>query len=423
MIEFLPKSAIFFELSWLLMAIAVSAVGYFQHRKLRLIDPSHNYSESLVVLLILLITVSVVFGMSSLSHGVFLTAWASLGLVLHLLYRQTPVATPQIRATTRHSVIFIWLACLLIIGYTSTQVHYDYFHGTYPSIDLAIHGQSPSKWLSDFDPTYWPVLVQTTLPVLDAVEIYYTDGILTNSLPLLFAVLLTASTLIRLDAPPVTQLAITFILGVYILDFAFSPRSHILIGLACSLMVLAKKPLSLTFATAAAALILAKRDGIIILSILLLCFSLCHLVTTYKHKLNTTKILIGATACTALITLALPLTDKWIIIGGLSLNDAALSILSPSTLAVFIKKEILIAISLVALALFTVKLDKHLLRQPLPLLIVVSICIYVCLSALMLQGLDRYNQGTIERKLSYMLLPAAAIFFASRIEAYKRAIT
>jgi hypothetical protein len=424
MIEFLPKSAVFLEPIWLLVIIPILIAGHFQNAVLRFTESRHNYQESLVLLVMQLTIITVVFGMSLIIHGMFLITWIFLGYLYISNKSKTTFVKQSVRNTTNYSIYSIGLVVLLASLLTSTQIHYDYFHGTIPSIDLAIHAQSPSEWLSRFDPTYWPILTQTILPVLDATEIYYTRGGLTNILPFIFLALLVGTTLSYIDARPIPQMLITIICLIYLLDFAQTPRPHVLIGFSLSLLILSKKKFDITFITGIIALILSKRDSIPILSILSIIVLIFYLknyffnliITSTKEKL----VVIGSLIIGFIILLII--SDR-ILINDLSLIDAAIKALGPSMLKILTKTEVLITLSISGAVILTLVFDKKLQKSLFPLLVILSICIYIVFSAFLLQGLNQYNEGTIIRKLTYMLLPPLAVFFVTRFEEYNRDIS
>jgi len=421
MINFQPKAAIFGEPIWLLLSFVVCVIGWIQYSILREYDSTHSYPESLTLLLVQMTAVTTIMGVSPVAHGAVLALWALLGFASLLRKKQGIINLRRYGCTVNYSVVAILVLSVFCIAFTSSQVHYDYFHGAVPSIDLAVHGKSPSEWLSKFDATYWPILTQTLLPTYDALEIYYTGGVLTNSLSLVFLVFLIISILIRLETDSMTQLIITVMCGIYILDFSVTPRSHVLVGFSCALLLLSAKPKWLAITIAIAILILAKRDGTFILMISTSLVFIHYQLKLLIHNSSKAKQVSFLLVYTVLLTLFIYLSGNWVVIKGLTVVEVTGIIINTDSFGVVMRREIIITLLMLCAVIYTLAQDIKGKENPIPAFIVIAVCIHVVLSALLLENLSQYNEGTITRKLKYMLIPAAAIFFASRIRLVKNA--
>ena len=423
MIDFQEKAAVFFDPTWLLIFLAVCISGWIQFSIVREYDSNHSYPESLALLLVQMTVATTFLGMSPVVHGAVMSLWIVLGLT-YFLWRKQPTTRIQTHyGTVSYSIVIIFVLGVCCISFTSTQVHYDYFHGTVASIDLAIHGNSPSKWLSRFDATYWPIITQTLLPTFDAFEIYYANGVLTNTLSFLFLIFLAMAVLTRLNADIVTQIIITALLAIYIYNFALTPRSHIFVGLAYALLLLCKNKQWIAAVTAISIGIFAKRDGIIILSILTSLLFIYYQSKFFIRNSGKTKQFILFFVYATLFLLFSYLSSKWVVIRGLTLAEISSLALNTKGFSLVLKIEIIISLLLLFAVLYSFAQSIKEKESPIPEMIVLSVCTHTIISGWVLESLGQYNEGTVTRKLAYMLIPVAVIFFASKVRVIQNADT
>jgi hypothetical protein len=287
------------------------------------------------------------------------------------------------------------------------HVHYDYFHGSLPAVDLAVHGRSPSAWLSQFDPSPWFLVVQSTLPVLDAIGAVLT-GHLTTALPLLYCWLAVA---LFIDATPgwFAKTLAGALAAVFLVDFHFAPRPHVLVGLFTALVVLGlgRGATAFELAIYVLSLALAKRDGLVLSLPLALSLAAIAAWNWLGRRAGIALAGVGL-AATAVIL------NSWPAIRGQTpahvLSEAAANV---PWAALAANAEVRLTLVMLAVTLLSLVLSRC---ARTVVFVTVGMCLYVIVSALALLALDQYNRDTVLRKIFYMLVPvlAAALSLAAR---------
>lgn len=310
------------------------------------------------------------------------------------------------------SILVLFAACLLI--FSSAQVHYDYFHGLVPSIDISINKISPSSWLKNFDSTYWPIKTQTIVPSLDAIEMYY-GGSINNALSVIFLSALMISVILEMRSGVFSTIACLFCFSIYLWDFAQTPRPHILVGLACCMLMLASRNL-LIQVLSIVILILAKRDGLIILIIICTLqtvpiFSKWKNLSAFLNSTTYKKIIFTALASLALLLIYSFL--QWIPIKGNTLFDIISKVIIGVNLSIFSSFSVQVACVLAIGFIFQLYLTRLANIPRISILVLASVFIYVLLAALVLLVLKQPNEGTINRKLVYFLMPCMLVFLSN----------
>jgi hypothetical protein len=300
----------------------------------------------------------------------------------------------------------------VLILVTSVQVHYDYFHGSVPSIDLAVNNTSPSTWLKNFDATYWPVITQTLLPSLDAIEMYYGSGYISNTLALIFVsvMMLLILNLVKTDKYGV--LIILFSFFIYLWDFSHSPRPHILVGLALCLLMLSGGNFGLQI-LAVTILLLAKRDGLIIFLIISAIIGLLWILLDYKKSSREVLKWEEKAIFISISALILPLSYfilQWTPIKDNTIYDVIVKIVSGLDFSIMSSQSIQLATGTMIALFFAIIIQGFGQFSRTGLVVVSAIFLYILLSAQALTVLSQPNEGTVSRKFVYFFLPCLLVF-------------
>ena len=316
--------------------------------------------------------------------------------------------------TKKISVSSLIIFAVLLLIFSSAQVHYDYFHGLVPSIDIAINKISPSAWLKNFDSTYWPIKTQTIMPSLDAIEMYY-GGSINNALSIFFISALMISVILEMRSGVFSTIVCLFCFSIYLWDFAQTPRPHILVGLACCMLMLTSRKL-LIQVLSIAILILAKRDGLIII-IIICTIQILPIFLKWKNLgmlLNPTiykKIIFIAVISLTLLLIYSFL--QWTPIKGNTVFDIINKVIIGLNLSIFSSFSVQVACALAIGFIFQIYLSGLANIPRISILIVASVFIYILLAALVLMVLKQPNEGTINRKLVYFLMPCMLVFLSN----------
>ncbi len=316
------------------------------------------------------------------------------------------------------------LAALLAATYLAANaspipfMHYDYFHAAMRSMELARSGTAFSPWLKQFDASGWFLFDQTTSLALDGLEVVW-FGTLTGTLSRLVVLLLSAYLVLTLDRLRISRpvlAVVTVLLCIYLLDNAFAFRPHLYVGLVLAAVVTTlaqpRAKAGWLIAVLVALLILAKRDGVVLAPFvtMLAVWRLAGVRT--GRRVNLALFVPFGLAAIALLVAGLSFAQ----IGGVSVGRqllVSLAQLDPMQLAqrgVIAQLAVCIALPLLSYVLITAP-DKR--RSLLvPLLMIILVAILVVASAVLLEGGNRFNEGTLLRKLIYFLVPPTLVFLA-----------
>lgn len=303
----------------------------------------------------------------------------------------------------------LWIVLSLAVGHVFTDqafsVHYDYYHSIARAIDLAIQGHSPSAWFSVFDPTYWFVTDQGLLPALDAIEAVL-SGSISTSLSLLVVVVLALWSFRGIHASPTGSILWTLMLLAMLLDFGNAPRPHLVVGLlgavVCCRMVAQAAPAEVGVYLWLMAL--AKRDGFVIALALAALYLLTYSVGRFGRTRSLVAAVVGAVGLGVLLS-------SFDAIGGRSPVGAlveSVSRLDWASVARIPQVWVVVGAALVSGWLAR--------RQRLPgevFTVVAVFAGFVLLSVVLLDGLEQFNFGTIDRKIYYMFGPVLLLAVAA----------
>jgi hypothetical protein len=163
-------------------------------------------------------------------------------------------------------------------------------------------------------------------------------------------------------------------------------------------------------------LILAKRDGIILLLIILAMTSFIWILFNvkkpwrelFKSKQKVISIVIGVSILPICYFIL-----RWTPIKDNSMYDILVKILNGFDLSILFSQSIQIASGAMITLLLAIILRGFRQFSTTGLVIVTSAFCYIILSALALTVLSQPNEGTISRKLMYIFMPCLLILFAN----------
>lgn len=317
-----------------------------------------------------------------------------------------------------------WLVALLGATYLAANasptafMHYDYFHASMRSLELARSGTAFSPWLNQFDASGWFLFDQTTSLTLDGLEVVWLGtqtGVLSRLVVLLLAGYLVL-TLDRLRVAWPILLMMTAALCLYLVDSAFAFRPHIYIGLTLAVIAaqLAQpRPQSgKLLAVLLLLLVLAKRDGVILAPFvaMLAVWRIGGLGKTQRIDMRFAVPI--AIAAIGLLAAGLSFAQ----IGGVAVGQQLLRSMAQLDMAQLTQRGVM---GLLALCVALPTVSFALQRSPdmrraliAPLIMLTIVALLIAASAILLEGGSRFNEGTLLRKLQYFLLPPALTFLA-----------
>lgn len=318
----------------------------------------------------------------------------------------------------------LWLVALLAATYLAANasptafMHYDYFHASMRSLELARSGTAFSPWFKQFDPSGWFLFDQTTSLTLDGLEVVWfgtQTGVLSRLVVLLLAGYLVL-TLDRLRVAWPILLLMTAALCLYLVDSAFAFRPHIYVGLTLAVIAaqLAQPRAhgGKLLAVLLLFLVLAKRDGVILAPFVAM-LGVWRIGELGKaRRIDMRFAAPAAIAAIGLLVAGLSFTQigKYSVGQQLVLSMFQLNAVQLAQRSVMVFVLICAAIPTVSLALTK---DTEMRRRFIaPLLLLVVVAALIVASGILLEGGDRFNEGTMLRKLVYFLLPPTLTFFA-----------
>ncbi|WP_137153239.1 hypothetical protein [Devosia sp. FKR38] len=318
----------------------------------------------------------------------------------------------------------LWLVALLAATYLAANasptafMHYDYFHASMRSLELARSGTAFSPWFKQFDPSGWFLFDQTTSLTLDGLEVVWfgtQTGVLSKLVVLLLAGYLVL-TLDRLRVAWPILLMMTAALCLYLVDSAFAFRPHIYVGLTLAVIAaqLAQPRVhsGKLLAVLLLFLVLAKRDGVILAPFVAM-LGLWRIGELGKaRRIDMRFAAPAAIAAIGLLVAGLSFAQ----IGGIAVGQQLLLSMAQLDVAQLLQRGVMaflalcLALPAVSFALQQSPDMRRRLIAPLVLLTIVTVLIVA--SAVLLEGGSRFNEGTLLRKLVYFLLPPTLTFFA-----------
>lgn len=336
-----------------------------------------------------------------------------MATLANLLSPRRAFAMPRLDVAT-----WIGLGLLVLVFVWSTSrpetfMHYDYFHANMRSLDVARSGSVLSEWYAGFDPTGWYLLDQSTSIVLDGLEIIW-SGTNTGILSRLYAVALAAGLVVLIGqrGNALATLLLSATLAPYLLDNAFAFRPHLYVGLCLALLaVLMAEPRPGRLIASGAivvALALAKRDGLLLAPLA----AMVVVGVALPRKIYSLKwIVAGLVVTAACVVAGLALTR----IGGVPVGLQLLRSIQDIQIEALLRRPALwylLATLALCLAILLVT-HGHRRRTVVPALALVFFTAGLILaSAILLEGADRFNDGTMLRKLLYFLAPVVLTMLA-----------
>ncbi len=339
-----------------------------------------------------------------LSSGSFLITSFAFGLLGYLIHtagskNQSCHNRKTGLPTTALFILTPTIAFLIAITKLGMISHWD--HMLAPAVyvlDYAKTGHPYSEWVYNLNYGRWVLSQQTTAISLDAFEMIWFGSFtatLSKYVTLLQFLLIAALVSKPLRWPAVIFLAVIFI---FVVEQTVFFRPHIYIGLLLVIIILLQQKNEKSFLSLAIlfiAILLAKRDGLIIAPLIAVFF--------FNRRLS---LLIAAIGVPLLI-----LGGTIAKIGGEPV--AALlwkSIIEGSTLT---STTMLLSKQNFYLPLLFSCIVYFLFRKKLKLdnifISILAVSAVIFLSAIILTGNDQYNFGTINRKITYFLMPVIAL--------------
>lgn len=326
--------------------------------------------------------------------------------IIGFFYQRNLEATPYYLSSLSfkfQNFIIIGVSLIILIAglrWVGLVSHWD--HLLAPSIyaiDYARTGYPFSDWIGQNVTGRWVIAQQTTALAMDAFEMLW-FGTFTAALSK-YTTLLHIVIIAILIGKPYRWPSILFlaVLSIYAADQLVAFRPHIYIGMLLVIFVLLKEkhPKSiLLMAFVCIAIFLSKRDGVIIAPIV------AALIFGNKGRLI-------AIICGLPLIFLGGMIAK---IGGVSVSTIFWdNIVNPSVILKAITSlanhNYYTPLFLMALV-FSLQYRKIKLLHSLQIIIIVSLV--VLFSAVILIGEERYNFGTISRKIEYFLIPVLLLF-------------
>lgn len=414
---------LFLDRGLFLILVGVICISFFLTQRLQKIDWDLNFGETFLMLFTVASVVAVLVGIGYLIP--FILIFVCLVYLIEIskisiAYRK--VFQVSRSTSEKFQVVLIVLFTGFLLITSSVQIHYDYFHQFAYSIDIANNIRSPSRWLQEFDPTYWPIKTQTILPGLDAIEIFFGRGYINNSLALIFVAMLMIVIMWRLKCQGVNRALFLFCLCIYLWDFAHTPRPHILVGLACCMLMISGGRF-LARCLSLAILILAKRDGLIVVLIMGVAWYGYFLFS--KNYLKSSLRFVGAKKIIHLLVILLLFLcayyfSQWVPIKGHTISDIFRQIIVGADFSILDSLSVQIVVGITAIVLLKLFLSRSEQVPVVAVLVIAAVLIHLVLSALTLMVLNQFNEGTINRKLVYILLPCMLVFLSNNWSAHDK---